>query len=405
MAAQAMWAAAALMWAAGAVLALPMGYLALLTLASGVAAPPRGGRATHFAWVVPAHNEAGQIGQTVASLQAVAYPKNLFEIWVVADNCTDATAQEAAAAGATVLERTHATERGKGYALDFAFERIILGGVAQAVVVVDADTVVSPNLLSAFAARIEAGAQALQADYGVRNPDASWRTRLMAVALGMFHRLRSLGRLRLGVSCGLRGNGMGFTCALLTAHPHRAHSLVEDVEYGIALGRAGVPVVYVDEAKVLGEMVSGAAASESQRSRWEGGRRALVRASLGPLWRDAWAHRSALLADLAVDLMVPPLSYLGLGVAVGAAALGALVAAGQWTGEPLPGAPHLIGLWAAVAALLAAYVARGTVLSSVGWRGFGALAWAPFYILWKVALMAKPSAKANDWVRTQREKK
>ena len=389
----------------GLILLGPVAYLLLLTLSSRQLPAPRGGRETSFAIVVPAHNEAGQIGKTVASLLEMAYPNNLFAVWVVADNCSDTTATEAREAGAKVLERDNPDERGKGYALDFAFERIILAGEAKAVVVVDADTVVTPNLLSAFAARFESGAQACQADYGVSNPTAAWRTRLMAVALGMFHRLRSLGRQRLGVSCGLRGNGMAFSCDLLSAHPHRAHSLVEDVEYGIALGQAGVPVMYVDEAKVLGEMVTSAEASRSQRSRWEGGRRALVQAKLGPLWRAAWAGKSGLLADLAVDLMVPPLSYLGLGVATGAIGLAALWGAHLWAELVLPGADLLAAEWGFLVAGLAAYVCRGTVLSSVGWRGFGALAWAPFYILWKVALMAKPSSSGGDWVRTQRERK
>ena len=120
--------------------------------------------------------------------------------------------------------------------------------------VVDADTVVSRNLLSAFAARFERGASAVQADYGVRNPHASWRTRMMAIALAAFHGVRSAARERLGLSCGLRGNGMAFTKALLHAHPPAAFSIVEDLEYGIQLGYAGIRVEYVPEARVLGQM-------------------------------------------------------------------------------------------------------------------------------------------------------
>jgi hypothetical protein len=136
----------------------------------------------------------------------------------------------------------------------------------------------------------------------VRNPDASWRTRLMAVALAMFHRLRSLARERLGVSAGLRGNGMCFSSALLHKFPHKAFGLVEDVEYGIALGLGGVRVAYADEAKVLGEMVSSAAASESQRQRWEGGRKLLVRQKLPLLMGQALRQRNLMLFDLALDL-------------------------------------------------------------------------------------------------------
>ena len=384
-------------------LALPLAYLGVLTLASAVRAAPSGVRTLRFRTVVPAHNEAGHIGETIASLLGQAYPQELAEVWVVADNCTDATAKEAEAAGARVLVRNDPSRRGKGYALDHAFTHLLADPAWDAVVVVDADTVVSAHLLAAYAARLGAGAQAIQADYGVRNPDASWRTRLMAVALGMFHRLRALGRSRLRLSVGLRGNGMCFARQLLVRHPHRAHGLVEDVEYGIEIGKGGVAVAYVDEARVLGEMVSGAKASRSQRQRWEGGRRQLLRAQLGPLVAAAWRQRSALLADLACDLLVPPLSTLGLALVATAAALAAAWAAAILGGQPVPGLTAVSVLWCVDAALLLAYVGRGAILSGLGWSALSALLYAPFYLAWKLALKLVPDRQRGDWVRTARE--
>src|SRR5260370_26233306 len=96
----------------------------------------------------------------------------------VGDNCTDATAARAAGAGATVLERFDALQRGKGYALAYAFERTLADGAADAVVVVDADTTVTKNLLAAFDARLRSGAAAVQAGYGVPQRQGPWRTRL-----------------------------------------------------------------------------------------------------------------------------------------------------------------------------------------------------------------------------------
>ena len=379
-------------------LTLPsVGYLAGLTLFSWrhqAPAPPA--QLPHFAVVVPAHNEAGQIEQTVRSLLAVDYPKENFAVWVVADNCTDATAERARAAGATVLERRHATERGKGYALNYAFAEVLRRPEFAATVVVDADTVVSPNLLRAFAARLSAGALAMQADYGVANPGASWRTRLMVLALSMFHRVRSLGRERLRLSCGLRGNGMCFSTACLRQFPHAAVGLVEDVEYGIALGRGGVRVIYVDEARVLGEFVSRGDASATQRARWEGGRRALVRAVLRPLLGDALRRRDGVLLDLALDLAVPPLSTVGALLTVGSAielgrlALGGSIGASSWA-------------WVAAWAGLSSYVVRGMMLSGQGLGSVVTLLGAPFYVLWKLRLKLGGKDRATGWVRTQRE--
>jgi cellulose synthase/poly-beta-1,6-N-acetylglucosamine synthase-like glycosyltransferase len=352
--------------------------------------------------VVPAHDEAGGIAQTVASLRAVDYPSELFNVVVVADNCTDATADLARSAGATVLVRQDAEKRGKGYALEHAFERLLSEGWMDAVVVVDADTVVSANLLRAFAARLEAGALAVQADYGVRNAGASWRTRLMVIALALFHVLRSLGRERLGVSSGLRGNGMGFSAKLLREVPHDAHSIVEDLEFGIRLGMSGHRVEYVAEAHVFGEMVSGEGASRSQRARWEAGRAAIAREHLPGLLRRGLNERSGLLLDLAFDVLVPPLTSV-----VAATVLGTLasIAASFWAARW--GAPAFAWVpWTVSLVFVGAYLARGVVLADVGWAGVRALAWAPFYMAWKVALAVRRIRPSKgEWVRTAREGK
>jgi cellulose synthase/poly-beta-1,6-N-acetylglucosamine synthase-like glycosyltransferase len=372
-------------------------YLAALAALSR-RLPIQRGRPAHmkFDVVVPAHNEESQIAATVENLRSVDYPPALFRVLVVADNCTDRTASTAAASGAIVLTRTNAERRGKGYALDYAFEESLANGFADAVVVVDADTVVSRNLLTAFAARFERGAMAVQADYAVRNPRESWRTRMMTVAFAAFHGVRSLARERLGVSCGLRGNGMGFSRAVLKDHPHRAFSIVEDVEYGIQLGYAGVAVHYVDEARVFGQMVTGEQASRSQRERWESGRRALIREHAGPLLRAAWQRRNGLLLDLALDLLVPPLGELVAVVTVGVA-----ICAGVGSLR------HAVApwIWGASATGVLLYVLRAWALSGVGAVGALDLLRAPFYILWKLMLRMRPQKRRrkDEWVRTTRE--
>ena len=372
-------------------------YLTLLALLSR-RQPPPASRSPHvkFDIVVPAHNEETQIAATVSSIRSVDYPADLFRVIVVADNCEDRTAAAAVGAGATVLVRTDAERRGKGYALDHAFNRSLADGFADAVIVVDADTVVSRNLLTAFAARFERGALAVQADYAVRNPRESWRTRMMTLALAAFHGVRSLARERLGISCGLRGNGMGFTRAVLQAHPHRAFSIVEDVEYGIQLGYAGVPVHYVDEAHVFGQMVAGEQSSRSQRERWENGRRALIREHAWPLLRTAWQRRDGLLLDLALDLLVPPLGELVAVIAVGAAVSAAVIPLHQGA------APWI---WGASAAGIVLYVLRAWALSGVGAIGALDLLCAPFYIIWKLTLRMRPHKRRgkDEWVRTTRE--
>ena len=284
--------------------------LAATVLSRRLPVPPAPAVERRFRFIVPAHNESAGIAATVKSLLGVDYPAPSFDVLVVADNCEDDTAEQARAAGALVLERHDLERRGKGYALLLAFSD--LPPEVDAVVVVDADTLVSSNLLRAFAARRSLGAVAIQADYAVRNPNASWRTRLIAIAFGAFHIVRSRARERLALSCGLRGNGMCFSAALLAEVPHQAFSIVEDVEYGLRLGEAGYRVHYADEAHVYGEMVSTAAAASSQRRRWEEGRNELVRRNGLRLLRAGLVRRSRLLFDLALDLLIPPLSRIAV---------------------------------------------------------------------------------------------
>lgn len=386
-----------------ALAALPMivgcGYLAVLAVASWLPVrhqPARAGGRWCFDVIVPAHDEAAGIAATVASLQGMVYPRDQFRVVVVADNCSDDTAGIARRVGAHVLERHDLTKRGKGHALAHAFAWSAADGFANAVVVVDADTVVAPSLLAAFAEPLDAGEACVQGDYGVRNAAESWRTRLMAVAFAMYHALRSLGRERLGVSCGLRGNGMAFTHALLQRVPYAAFSVVEDVEYGVMLGLAGVRIAYAHDARVLGEMPTTGSASRSQRERWEGGRTALARRFVPPLLRDALRTRRALPLDLALDLLIPPLTRIVAWVVVGALLALALVLAGL-------AAPIALVAWLLPVGALALYVARGAVLSGGGARVLLDLLWAPVYAGWKLAGARRPTAVAKgEWVRTER---
>lgn len=352
---------------------------------------------TRFAVVIPSHNEENNIQDTVASLQALDYPEQMRTILVIADNCSDNTAEAARAAGAMVWERSDDSNKGKGYALHFAFEKVLSENNHDAVVVVDADTIVSSNLLRSFDCLIASGEQAIQTEYRVRNVHASWRTKLMAIALGMFHRTRFLARERMKVSVGLRGNGMCFSTDLIQKHPHNAFSIVEDVEYGIRIGLSGVRIAFSQDAEVRGEMVSSAQDSVSQRKRWEGGRFLLIKQYLPKLLKSALEQRSKMQFDLALDLLVPPLSSIAVLLTIGV-----LLETTQFI---FFGQMHYsVYLWLAALMGFLLYVLRGVQHSGLGVYGFAVLAYAPFYIIWKL-LIARPlgSKGTGSWVRTKRE--
>jgi len=372
-------------------------YLLGLTLLSAAPPPPRpSARRLRFDVIVPAHNEEGGIARTVASLRALDWPADRFRVLVVADNCTDATAAVAGRAGAIVLERQDATLRGKGYALAHGFAASLRDGAADAVVVIDADTEVTPNLLEACAVRIEDGASAVQVHYGVLNPTASWRTLLMTVALGAFHVVRARARERLRLSCGIKGNGWCVTHAQLRRQPYAAFSLVEDLEYAIALALAGVRVVYAGEAHADADMVSSERIARQQRKRWEQGRFEIMRTRTLPLLRGALRGPGGRLClDLVCELLVLPLSYVVLNLA-------ALIVLGALLGLLDPGLVFWSWWGLACLAVLGVHVLRGWQVSGTGLRGLAALARVPGYVLWKLAVLFE--RKASEWVRTEREK-
>jgi glycosyltransferase involved in cell wall biosynthesis len=321
--------AAGLLFGAEACLAAPVLYLGAVALSARLRAKraakdevPRAPGSTavvarktcRFAVLIPAHNEEVLLGATLASLTAQAYPVGARDLYVVADNCTDATAAVARAAGASVFERADATQRGKGYALRWLLDRIreTAGADAyDAFVVIDADTEVAPGCLAAMARALEDGARAVQGQHTVLNGRDSPATVLRWVALTLMNHVRPLGRDGLGGSSTLTGNGMCFRGDLLAEHPWSAYGLSEDYEFYLYLVERGERVRYVPEALVRARMSSSLDQMRSQDVRWEslGTRRTAVRVAWD-LLRAAVRRRSLVPVEAVGELLTPPLSPL-----------------------------------------------------------------------------------------------
>lgn len=205
---------------AEAALALIVGYLLFLTCAALLAprrTPARGQAPTHrFAVLIPAHNEERLLPSLLENLGQLEYPAELRQVHVVADNCTDRTAELARQGGATVHERFDAELRGKGYALEWLLARLQpQSNDYDAIVILDSDSIVSANFLAVMDARLARGEQAVQAYYAVRDPAGSWSASLRSVALAALHFLRPLARSVVGGSTGLKGNGMVFNTEII----------------------------------------------------------------------------------------------------------------------------------------------------------------------------------------------
>lgn len=380
------------------VLAVPVGVLALQVAA---ACWPRRAAAAgasvrpSVAVLVPAHNECAGIAATVRGLRAQLRPGD--RLLVVADNCSDETAALARAEGAEVAERQHATERGKGYALAFGVDRL-RAAPPEVLVVVDADCALGEGSLDVLAAACLRHAGPVQAlDLMVCGDAPSLKQRVAEFAWRVKNWVRPRGAARLGLPCPLMGTGMAFPWRLIEGARLASGSLVEDMQLGLELARAGHAPVFCEQARVTSRFPDSAEASASQRARWEHGHLSLIGQQLPPVLAAAWQRRDGRLLAMALDLAVPPLALLVLLVA-GAWGLSAVLLVLGGGGAALGLASGVLGLLAV--AVLAAWAGWGRALLRP-WDLLG----LPWYVLSKLSLYLRfwSSRRQKDWVRTDRE--
>lgn len=382
---------------AGVLLAAPNAYLLVLLAAAARArrtgSAQRAGEAcTRFVVVVPAHDEEESIGRTLESLAALDYPAGLVEVIVLADNCSDATAQLAGGRGATVWERSGGGSGGKGAALAWGLGRITAERPAvDAVAVVDADCLVAPNLLAAFDARIRTGATAVQASYQAANPSASAVSGLRYASLALVNHVRPLGKAALGLSPGLFGTGMAFSSAMLSRLPWTACSLVEDQEYHLELVAAGERVAFAPETCVQSAMPVSLRASRSQQARWDAGRGRLLRSWTPRLLAEGARRRDPARLNAALEPLVPPQSLLLAGNVLGAAAA-------------LRGPRRVRRLALANLGAQAVFVGGGLALVRAPAAVWRSLALAPVMAVWKLGLLVRlwTGRGPTRWERTER---
>ena len=356
-----------------------------------------------FLVVVPAHDEESGIVATVMSCKSLNYPEHLFQVLVVADNCTDATASLARDAGARVLERHDSSKRGKGYAIQYLIDSLIEAKEFDhwdALVFIDADSTVHPDLLRRFAQILDCGHDWIQCYDAVGNADQSWRTRLMAYAFSLINGVTLQGQSALGLSAGLRGNGMCISTTGLRRVPWNSQGLAEDLEYSWSVRIAGGRIAYAPDVSVHATMLTrGGQASTNQRRRWEYGRDKLRRTMLGPLLRSshlAWYEKTAAVVELTMPAMVTlVVAYLFL-IVCAILRLPTLAATREY-----------FLFYSAAFCLSIASLALGLqalcpfLLGLLPWRFANSLLYVPYFAIWKtlVALKGRP----ESWLRTTRE--
>ena len=216
---------------------------------------------TRFLILIPAHNEQSTVTGILASCQNLNYPVDRWEVCLVADNCSDDTAQIARDYGVTVLERNDASKTGKGHAVSWAI-RQLENRPFDALVIVDADCKLSRESLRIVDSQIRQGASAVQLNHRVTNPDANAISYAAAVGRVLEYDLFFAPKSQLGLNAMLVGTGMVLTKDLLQQVPWDSTSCAEDTEYTLRLTRENVPIRFASQAHV--EVQSAASREQMQ---------------------------------------------------------------------------------------------------------------------------------------------
>ncbi|MEJ6781136.1 glycosyltransferase family 2 protein [Aminobacter sp. Piv2-1] len=346
--------------------------------------------------LVPAHDEADGIAETVRGLRGQLRPGD--RLLVVADNCTDGTAMLAREAGAEVIERQDPSRRGKGFALDFGV-RHLAAAPPEVVVIVDADCSLQPGCIDRLVARAAASQRPVQGLYLMSAPaGAGLNLQVAEFAFLVKNRARAAGLHRLGFPCHLTGSGMGFPWSVIR-DAHLAHaSLVEDMKLGLDLALAGRGAAFCEDARIDSHFPFSQAGASSQRRRWEEGHLGMIAQALRVLPAAVRSGNAGAVA-LVVDVLVPPLTLLVL-------LLGAAFVVTAAVTYALSLAPVALAV-----SLLCLALFGVSVLAA--WAAFGRHVLPPMsllrvfpYVLRKLALYPRLAlgSRVGTWIRTDRRR-
>ncbi|NLI57451.1 MAG: glycosyltransferase family 2 protein [Clostridium sp.] len=267
-----------------------------------------------FALIVAAHNEEKVITHIIDSLFKQNYPRNLFDVFVIADNCTDKTAEIAEKYGAIVYKRFNSTLKGKGHALEWMFEKIFeMDKKYDAICVFDADNLVSSNFLLEMNKQLCRGHKVIQGYIDSKNPYDSWITCSYSIAFWLSNRIFQLPRYYLGLSCGLCGTGFCIDIDVLKKIGWGATCLTEDLEFTMKLVLKDMKVAWAHNAVVYDEKPLTLKQSWNQRKRWMQGHADCTSRFLGPLFKKAFKNGDLISFDCAIYMFQPiRLIFIGL---------------------------------------------------------------------------------------------
>ena len=251
-----------------------------------------------FMAIIPAHNEEKVVGNLIESLRQQNYPKELYDIYVIADNCTDSTAKVAKEAGAIVYERFDPDHKTKGYALQwFLKQKIEENADYDAFFVFDADNIVDKNFIVNMNKKLCQGEDVVQGYRDIKNPTDNWITAGYALFYWTMHRLYHLARYNIGLSPLLNGTGFMVRFDVVKPNGWETETLTEDIEFSLKRIIQGKKLGWATDAIVYDEQPTSFKQSWSQRSRWTVGHMQCIKRYTVELFNSVRKHKTLINFD------------------------------------------------------------------------------------------------------------
>ncbi|NFO04413.1 glycosyltransferase [Clostridium botulinum] len=222
-----------------------------------------------FALLIAAHNEEVVIGKLIESMLNLNYPKDKYDVFVIADNCTDNTAKISREYGVNVCERFNKDKRGKGYALEWMFDKLSkMKKQYDAVAIFDADNLVHKDFLQEINSKMNDGYKVVQGYIDSKNPEDSWIAASYSIAFWTQNRMFQLARENVGFSNQIGGTGFAIETETLKELGWGATCLTEDLEFTCKLVLNGEKVGWAHDAIIYDEKPLKLSQSWTQRKRW-----------------------------------------------------------------------------------------------------------------------------------------